>query len=186
MTRKKPRWQSILTVPVLLLLVVLLQANQCPGTSAAKKAVRPFVEEVLAGTVNKGRNWRLHWMRLDADTTISSMDVKSTGDMETYSCRGWCVLFFLDLDPYAHYAHPTRILVFDSKPDDRRRPITVFRPTEWWPTIFESSWPYPMSVFNTVSEIEDVSKILHLGGIQGELGYSLFDAEFRIHSHPNF
>ncbi|HSL16421.1 MAG TPA: hypothetical protein VLB51_00780 [Methylomirabilota bacterium] len=163
------RLGKVLLWPLLLAFLLIVQANRCPTEDALKTIVRPFVDAVLDETINRGRTWRLHWMPVSSGTTISSLNVGASSDPQSYTCRGRCVLFFLDLDHWAHYAHSTRILVLDSKPSDRRSPVKVFAPTQWWPTIQEPSMPGPMSVFDTVSKTVDPTTVLHLGGYDDEM-----------------
>lgn len=163
------RTSSTVVVLGAISLALILQANQCPGLDQAKDTVRTEIKKILAESGNQGRNWRVHWKRLDKGTEVSSFDGPAAGDVETYRCRGWCVLFFLDLNPFAHFAHPTRILVYDSNPLNREFPITVLKSTEWWPTIREEGWEHPASVFNTVAEREDPQQVFHLGDVPREL-----------------
>ncbi len=144
------------------LLSVILQASSCPNTEMAKNKVRSRIISIFDQLENPPLNWRVHWMLLKKKTEISSFDFFSSGGLETYTCAGWCVVFFLDLNPYAHFAHPTQLFVYDSEPADESKPIVVFEPTEWWPTIREESWDYPRSIFDTVAKREDPLQVFIL------------------------
>lgn len=169
MTPSSRRLGKVLLWPLLLVFLLIVQANRCPTEDDLKMIVRPFVDTVLDETINRGRRWRLHWMPVSSGTTISSLKVGASSSPQSYTCRGSCVLFFLDLDHWAHYAHPTRILVLDTRPEDGSSPVKVLAPTEWWPTIQEPSMPGPMSVFDTVSKTVDPNTILYLGGYHDEM-----------------
>ncbi|MCU0304047.1 MAG: hypothetical protein MUC56_08330 [Thermoanaerobaculales bacterium] len=158
---QRRRWRGFWW-PLFFVIVLVVQASRFPNLDQVKDVVRPVVNMILEDAVNRGRHWRLHWMKNQSGTTVSSLDVDATVDPESYTCNGTCFLLFLDLDPYAHYAHPTRILVLDSRPADSSSPVKIFEPTEWWPTVWEPSMPYPKSVFNTVSATDDPEHVLHL------------------------
>lgn len=105
MSNSGPRRSRRLAVLSLALAAVVLQANKCSFENAVKAQVWPEIEDILQQTINKGRNWRLHWMSVDRGTTVSSLAVDTAGDIKSYKCQGKiCVLFFLDLDPFAHFA----------------------------------------------------------------------------------
>lgn len=153
----------------LLLLSVLLQGASCPDADTAMQQARPVVASILDELENPPRHWRVHWQLLRRGTEVSSFDFAGGDQPPTYACRGWCVLFFLDLDPYAHFAHPTRIVVYDSKAGAGGNPLTVLPATEWWPTVREPAWPRAVSIFNTVASREDPMGVFPLGGIPNEV-----------------
>ena len=169
MKRRSPcagrRWPVLLTV----VLGVVLQAARCPNTDLAGQAARTQIPSVLNQLDATPENWRVHWKLLDRGTDISSFKFLPGAEPPDYTCRGWCVLFFLDLDPFAHFSHPTRILIYESKPPDVSSSFVLLPPTEWWPTIREPTWPHPKSVFNTVAEREDPTLVFGVGGVAGEL-----------------
>ena len=168
-------WSGVLRCrrsgPVLSLVLVgvLLQGSSCPDADTAMQRARPAVASILDELDSPPRSWRVHWRLLRSGTEVSSFHLADEDTPPRYTCRGWCLLFFLDLDPYAHFAHPTRIAVYDSKPAAGDEPLVVLPPTEWWPTIREPSWPRPVSIFNTVASREDPSQVFPVGGFENEL-----------------
>jgi hypothetical protein len=141
---------------------IVLQANSCPDAEQAKKLVRAIIISILEAPAEAPPNWRVHWMMLKSDTEVSSFDFTNRGGLESYVCGGWCVVFFVDLNPFAHFAHPTRIVVFDSKPPSGEY-LYEFDDTKWWPTIRERAAPHAVSIFNTVASREDPLHIFIIG-----------------------
>jgi hypothetical protein len=154
-----------------LLFGVLLQGTSCPAADVetAMQRARPVVASILNELESPPRSWRVHLQRLRRGTEVSSFDFAGGDQPPTYTCRGWCVLFFLDLDPYAHFAHPTRIAIYDSKPAAGDDGLVVLPPSRWWPTIREPSSPRPVSIFNTVASRADPTHVFRVGGIENEL-----------------
>lgn len=154
-----------------LLLGLLLQGASCPDADVetAMQRARPAVAAILDELERPPRSWRVHWRPLRRGTEVSSFHLADEDTPPRYTCRGWCVLFFLDLDPYAHFAHPTRIAIYDSKPAAGDDPVVVLPPSRWWPTIREPSSPRPVSIFNTVASRADPTHVFRVGGIENEL-----------------
>jgi hypothetical protein len=163
-----------------LLLSVLLQGASCPDADTAMQQARPVVASILDELESPPRHWRVHWQLLPRGTEVSSFGFAGGDQPPTYACRGWCVLFFLDLDPYAHFAHPTRIVVYDSKGGAGGNPLTVLPPTEWWPTVREPSWPTAVSIFNTVASREDPMAVFPVGGMPNELLVQASDGSLQV------
>jgi hypothetical protein len=151
----------------IVLLGFLLQGASCPDVQRAKDAVVDNIESVLDQLGPRPRSWRVHFKVLDKGTEVSTYEFNEA-EQPSYTCRGWCVLFFLDLDHLAHFAHPTRVFVYDSKASDRSQPVTVLPESEWWPTIREPGWAHPLSIFNTVASRNDPSEVFKTG-IAGEM-----------------
>lgn len=152
-----------------LLLGLLLQGASCPDADTAMQQARPVVASILDELDSPPRHWRVHWRLLRRGTEVSSHHFAGGEPPAAYTCRGWCVLFFLDLDPYAHFAHPTRIAIYDSKPAAVDDALVVLPPAEWWPTIREPSSPRPVSIFNTVASRADPRHVFRVGDIENEL-----------------
>jgi len=156
---RKPRPLVVVSV---ILLGLTLQAANCPNAEKAMKETRDFIITVLTATGDPPPNWRVHWKLLKKETVVSSFDFAGGGGLDSYECNGWCVVFFVDLNPFAHYAHPTRIIVFDSKPESEEY-LHELDDTKWWPTIRELGDSYPVSIFNTVASREDPRHIFIIG-----------------------
>jgi len=136
-------------------LPVILAADGCPdgnSNSAINAVVVKIVEENVAG-INITDSLRVH---LDPEVLPEGTVVRpyspivDPGAPSTLTCTGGegCRLFFVDTDHWAHFAHPTVIVLWDpsaDRPNQRLR----WAPGRWWPLVNDEP------VFDTVRKRED-------------------------------
>lgn len=150
-------------------LIVTLFAFATLGCDPAKVIARPIIGKIVKEMNAASSGWRVHLVAgIPAGTEVSAFRFNGM-DQPTYVCEQECVVFFLDLDPYAHFAHPTKIIVYDPGPISWWKRVHDLKATTWWPTVKEVGMPYPRSIFSTVAERQDPANVWVVGGLEGEL-----------------
>ena len=145
--------------PVILLLgvmaPVIVAADSCPSWEeqrAIRKVVEEHLEEIL-GNIAVNERLRVHLypepIRPGSEVRPYSLDEDTAQPRQGLTCEGDkdCRLFFVDSDHWAHFTHPTVVVLWDPGAEKPRRLRWV--KGGWWPLVDDKP------VFNTVRSRED-------------------------------
>ncbi|NYT02743.1 MAG: hypothetical protein GKC10_08330 [Methanosarcinales archaeon] len=100
---------------------------------AARMIIDTLVRNVTENReVNMGLRVNQYPELLDAGTEVRVAAVDGTSNASVLVCENASWLFFLDLAPGAHYAHPTIIAVLDAVSGEIQS-----MDAQWWPLLAE-------------------------------------------------
>jgi hypothetical protein len=155
-TLRSSIWLMILATLSILLFFVLSaysavqQLEQVGKDEAAKIVITSLVEKIWEkADQRKGLRVHQYGELLAKGTRVQPAFVQEGKELPMVVCENPCWLFFIDENPAAHFAHPVRIVLLDSK--TRQHKIIE---TEWWPIIDGKP------IFSKVKERSDPKTII--------------------------
>ena len=153
-------WSSrlIRTVATVILAVALIGAERCPR-GARDRAIALVVSKIVDqiwDQVDQHGGLRVHAYprELDAGTKVEPFAPPGVA-VDSMTCENTCLLFFIDIYPSGHFAHPVVIALYDL----RTRELNHVE-GDWWPLV---TWPSGAiePVFDTVAKREDPALIVY-------------------------
>jgi len=150
---KKRKWKTLLiprsVISLFFVLPFVLGSDSCPRQSRHHeigKTIAKLVEEQVEDiTISDRMRVHLYPELLPRGTVVKPFAT----DSESLECtsRSGCRMFFVDSDHWAHFAHPSAVVLWD--PDARPNRRFLIAPGGWWPLVDDEP------VFNTVRSRED-------------------------------
>jgi len=152
--RRIPRFFSLLVASLCLFPVGVLEGDDGERKLAISTVIRDLSRrDFNSADFPTGVRVHLYDEILDAGTTVAPAR-QMTKEAEVLECRTRCLLFFVDKNPLAHFAHATEIMLWEidqegSEVDERLGLIEA----EWWPVIWRAGEldMRGKPVFNTVA-----------------------------------
>ncbi len=139
---------------VFFMLPFVLGSDSCPRQSRHHKfgkMIAEIVEEQVENiTITDRLRVHLYPELLPRGTVVRPFTTDSDGgDGASMVCtsRSGCRMFFVDSDHWAHFAHPTAVVLWDPEARTNRRFLVTAG--SWWPLVNDEP------VFNTVRSRED-------------------------------
>lgn len=152
-------WSSLSLSAIGLTVILIIMANSCQASDsingsssqalitkgdAAQKIITTIVPNINSSSFRVHQ----HPILLDAGSRVRQA-VNDEGKTPEYlACEHKSWLFFIDLSPGAHFAHPTIIALLDAVNGEIKS-----MDAEWWPVI-------EVPVFENMAERQDPSMIV--------------------------
>ncbi len=147
----------LLALSAIGLAAIFIIANPCYAADSAGSSSQMLItkenasQKIIAEIVpNISSSLRVNQYPtlLDAGSRVTQANDGGRKAQEYLTCEHQSWLFFIDLSPGAHFAHPAMIVLLDAISGEIKR-----MDAEWWPVIENA-------VFDSVAERQDPSTIV--------------------------
>jgi hypothetical protein len=159
MPQKKSPITCISLVFYVLVLIFGIMANSCHVTGTysdnssqvlinKEDAARKIIDVIVPNIGSINLTVHQYPTLLDAGSKVTQARAYGSNALDNLFCEHSSWLFFFDLAPGSHFAHPTRLALMDATNGEIKS-----IDTEWWPVI-------EVPIFDSVKEREDQNAIV--------------------------